>query len=845
MTEIPDNPALIQQSEKQPGLAGGFAGMSNGALLIAGGANFPYGLPWEGGQKKWWSDVYVMVDHGNDSVTWIENSVKLPVAAGYGLSIPWDNGILCIGGNNEQGIVSQVIGLVYNPETQSISIEEYPSLPDDFEAVSGDICNGQILVHGINKGKNQLLRREVDGSWTYLAPCPGPSRGFALSVSQNDGIRDNFYVLSGRSTTSEGEIVLLKDGYRYDIIEDRWYSIGDIALSDSESICVMAGTAIPVGSSHIFVLGGDDGEQLLERAALEKKISSESIDTIQRELDKKHLADLFRSHNGFSNRILSFHTITNTWTVVDTFPSLLPVTTQIVSRGDDWLITSGEIKPGIRSPKIWVGSPEVKEYHFGFLNIMVVILYLLAMIWIGVKYSRRQNSTDDYFKGGGRIPWWAAGLSLFGTSLSAITFMAIPAKTYMTDWSYFFFQMTPLLTAPLLIALYIPYYRRLNITTAYEFLESRFNLLTRLLGSISFMILQLGRVGIVLFLPSIAIHLVTGISIDLCILVMGVISIVYTMLGGIEAVIWTDVLQVIVLMGGALLCVVVLYLQLDQGPMETIQMGIENHKFNLLDTAFDLKRPTIYVVLLGGIFANLITSGSDQTMVQRYLTTPTESGAKKSVWTFALLGIPATLLFFSIGTLLFLYFKANPTDLNPAISNEDAIFPWYIVSQLPAGISGLLIAGIFSAAMSSLSSSMNSVATAFMTDFYHRFSWGSNTSALKMARISTLIFGILGTGFALLMSRMEIQSLWDQFQLYIGLFAGGLGGLFLLGIVTKRANGNGAVIGLIASGIIQYFLTQNTDLHVLLYAGTGFVSCFVIAYVASLIWRDPGDKTLN
>ena len=477
---------------------------------------------------------------------------------------------------------------------------------------------------------------------------------------------------------------------------------------------------------------------------------------------------------------------------------------------------------------------EVNNHEFGAVNYIVLVIYLFILIGIGIYYSRRQVTTEDYFKGGGRIPWWAAGISLFGTGLSAITFMAIPAKTFATDWSYFLFQMTPLLAVPIVIKIFIPFFKRLNVTSAYQYLELRFNLLTRLFGSLSFLIFQLGRVGVVLYLPAIALNMVTDISISTCIVAMGSVSVIYTLIGGIEAVIWTDVLQVIILLGGAIFALVVLTFSIPDGVSYIYDVAISNHKFEILNFAFDFTNPTFWVVVLGGFFANLITSGSDQSMVQRYLTTSNEKSAKKSAWVFAIMAIPATLLFFSIGTSLFTYYKTYPKELDQTMQISDAVFPWYIINNLPIGISGLVIAGIFSAAMSSLSSSMNSAATVFIEDFYQRLIIKGKNNNLAAARVSTFIFGVAGCAFALLMVSWDIKSLWDQFQLFIGLFAGGLGGLFLLGMTTTRSNGAGAVIGLLLSGCIQYYLSTYTNMHVLLFTGTGVVSCYVLSYVFSI-----------
>jgi len=830
--KLPGNPTLLDEGyeDVQPGLAGTYAGVIDGMLIIAGGANFPDAPPWEQGEKVYWDHIYVQDLQEGEEIKAADE--LLPVRIGYGVSVVEDGRLLLIGGENENGIVEDVWALTWNRDEEKVRTDTRASLPSGVKAIAGEKIGSALYIHGIREGENVFLRREdKSGGWSFLPPCPGPARDLPVAAVQSNGYRENFYLMSGRSSGADGKIELLTDGWRFDPLQEEWYQIGMGEVPG----CLMGASAVRSGSSHILIFGGDDGRALMRRVEKMDEISRTESDSLKEVLEWE-LRQEFLMHKGFSNQIWAYHTLTDTWNLLDTFPEGIPVTTQLLARDDDYWIVSGETSPGVRTPWIWKGEAEDQSIPFGWLNYLVIGIYFLVMILIGVKYSKRQKSTEDYFKGGGRIPWWAAGLSLFGTSLSAITFMAIPAKTYMTDWGYFFFQMTPLLAAPVLIALYVPYFRSLNITSAYEYLENRFNLLTRILGSLSFIILQLGRVGIILFLPSIAVNLVTGISIELCIVSMGVVSIAYTMMGGIEAVVWTDVLQVIILMGGAFLCLVLIFSQIGLSAGASYEVLVEHRKFQILDSAFDWSRPTIWVVILGGFFSNLITSGSDQTMVQRYLTTSSESEAKRSVWTFALLAIPATFIFFTIGTALFLFYMKHPEGLSPVIENEDAIFPWYIVTQLPAGVSGLLIAGIFSAAMSSLSSSMNSVSTAFITDFYRRFSWGNARSELMMARVSTLGFGIAGTLFAVMMASWNIQSLWDQFQLYVGLFAGGLGGLFLLGMTVKKANGKGAVVGLLLSGVIQYVLMTQTQMHVLMFAATGFISCYLLSWMISLLF---------
>ena len=282
------------------------------------------------------------------------------------------------------------------------------------------------------------------------------------------------------------------------------------------------------------------------------------------------------------------------------------------------------MKPGIRTPEIVQGEIIPFEKKLGFLNIAVIGIYFALLAWIGYYFSKRQKNTEDYFKGGGRLPWWAVGLSIFGTSLSAITFMSIPAKAYASDWSYMLVNVGILMVVPVILYLFIPFYRKLNVTTAYEYLELRFNSLIRVICSLAFILFQVGRMGIVMYLPAIALNVITGFNIFLCIGLMGVLSLIYTMIGGIEAVVWTDALQVVILLGGAILVVIVAVFNIPEGFSGIVREAAVDSKFSLGSFDFNLKQSTLWTVLIATFFTNLTTYGTDQTMVQRYMTTGTE-----------------------------------------------------------------------------------------------------------------------------------------------------------------------------------------------------------------------------
>ena len=471
-----------------------------------------------------------------------------------------------------------------------------------------------------------------------------------------------------------------------------------------------------------------------------------------------------------------------------------------------------------------------------FSAYIIITIYLLVLFYLGFFFSKKQKSINDYFNGGQRIPSWAAGLSIFGTVLSPITFLAIPAKTYATDWSYFIFNISILIITPIIVFFFLPTYRKLNISTAYEFLEKRFDLSIRLIGAFCFIAFQIGRIGIVLFLPSLVLNLVLDLNIFFCIMTMGFISLFYTFIGGIEAVIWTDVIQVFVLLTGIVVSVLYLFNLVDGGLFEIIKLAKGENKFNIIDFSFSLKQPTLWVVLLGGLFTNISTYGTDQTIVQRYLVTSDINKAKKSIWINAIMSVPSSIIFFFIGTALYVFYNQFPNELSQKIFMDDAIFPWFIITQLPSPVSGLLIASIFAAAMSSLSSSMNSGASSYLNDFHKRL-FGKKENDLKSAKYSTLVIGFVGILFAWLLASYEIKSLWDEFNKILGLVIGSLGGVFLLGILTKKANSYGVLIGFFITVVIQIIVSYFDFIHLLLYSATGVISCFILGYIFSFIFK--------
>lgn len=843
-------PALSEQ-EDALGFAGLYAGEHNGVLLLAGGANFPDGLPWEGGKKRWWNQIYVLETSNTDTRWNSKVSAKLPEPMGYGASVATPNGVLIIGGENESGPLKSVYLLSWNPTDQEVEIQSYPDLPVPLSHSSATLLGSKVYLAGgeseqTSDGFWVLDLEKPNLAWKTLNSWPGEPRSNAVLVSQGSGEEERLYLLGGRKKTDSGVSELFSDIWVYSPSKKTWELEGDILNAAGDPLTLSAFSAISVGSGHILIIGGVTGENFSWLEKVGTILVDEDLDPLTRDSLIQERNELLTNHPGFSKKVLAYHTVTKTWFELEPLQFQSPVNTLAVAYQGSVLLPSGEISPGIRSPKVQKLTIH-NHQTFGTLNYVVLIAYLVILIFIGILVSKKQKSTSDYFKAGGRVPWWAAGISVFGTQLSAITFMAIPAKTFATDWTLFILLMTIIMVAPVIIYLFLPFFRRLNLTTAYEYLELRFNSAVRFIGSFLYVVLQVGRLGIVLLLPSLALSVVTGMNVELCILAMGALSIFYTVLGGIEAVIWTDVVQVVVLLGGALICLVLMLMKVEMSFSELVDFAIHSEKTKLFDTSFDFTGTALWVVLFGGIATNIVQYGSDQTVIQRYLTTKDEKTAAQGIRMGAWLALPAALIFFSIGTALYLFYSLHPTDLPPVINNTDSIFPWYIVTQLPQGVSGLLIAAVFAAAMSSLDSSMNSVATVVTTDLYSKLFPTMSLEGrhkLNFARLVTVIIGVAGTVFALIMANMGISSLWDQFNMIIGLFAGGLGGIFLVGILSTRANGNGALMGLISSGIIQYIIKYHSPLSIHLYALTGLISAVVFTYLFSLLFKKPEEKSI-
>ena len=449
--------------------------------------------------------------------------------------------------------------------------------------------------------------------------------------------------------------------------------------------------------------------------------------------------------------------------------------------------------------------------HQGFtwIDTAVLVIYLLGVLLAGLYYSKKEMQGKEFFKGDGTIPWYVTCVSIFATLLSPISFLAIPGNSYHGSWIFWWAQLGMLFAIPLTIRYFLPIYSKLEIDTAYHYLQKRFesgNL--RILGALMFIIYQLGRMSIIMYLPSMALAEVTGLDVNMLIVVMGVIAIIYSYSGGLKAVLYTDFIQGTVLIVGIALSLLVMISSIHGGwgtIWDTLTTG---HKFMLENEVWfspDIVSSSVFIIFIGGGLGTFASYVSSQDIVQRFTTTTDMKQLNKMTLGNGAVSIFAATVFFLVGTALFVFYQQNPDLLTT--DRRDLVLAAYITYELPAGLTGILLAALFAAAQSTLSTGINSVATSWVLDIQSVLN--PNVAEKTQTRIAQLIslgIGILSIVVAIIMAGSDIRSAYQWFNSFIGLALGALAGMFVLGAFCRKANAAGALAGFIAATAVVLYL---------------------------------------
>lgn len=504
-----------------------------------------------------------------------------------------------------------------------------------------------------------------------------------------------------------------------------------------------------------------------------------------------------------------------------------------------------------------------------FLDIVVVIVYFGGVTAAGIWFARRNKSTEDYFLGGRNFPGWAIGLSMVGTSISSLTFMAYPGDAYRTTW----FRLLPTFTMPLAIFIasiwFLPFFRRGNMTSAYEYLEGRFGPGTRVYASCIAIFGLVFRVGSILFLLSLLVHELTGLDVRICIVIGGLFVSFYTIAGGIEAVVWTDVVQTVILIIGGLACLLYIVRDLPGGLGQILATALEDGKFlftdaninpdgtlELLDThwGLSLMRRSGGMLLFLGLTGWLSEYSCNQNVIQRYCASKSPREARKAMWMCCCFSVPIWTYFMFLGTAMYVFFKVHPDPRAFAIltgadgAAAEQILPYFVLQYLPAGLAGLVVAAVLAAAMSSLDSSINAIATLSVVDIYrrHLVKERSDGHYLRVARYIAAVASVFMIVVALWYNSIEIKTFQDMGFILAALMGGGIFGLFMLGFLTTWGDGRAVGIGIVATTL--YTLWMVAKRFELLPPGTfpdtdeyytGFIAnivMFLVGYFVGGLW---------
>ena len=465
------------------------------------------------------------------------------------------------------------------------------------------------------------------------------------------------------------------------------------------------------------------------------------------------------------------------------------------------------------------------------IDIIVFLLFTGGVVAFGCSFFKKKGTSEEFTSAGRSLPGWVVGMSIFATYVSSISYLGYPGKAFSGDWNAFVFSLSIPIASYFAARYFVPFYRSQDSISAYSFLENRFGPWARIYASSCYLLTQIARTGSILYLLALPMNVLLGWHIQTIIVVTSVAIVLYSMLGGMKAVIWTEAIQGIILIGGALVCMFILLFDMPGGPVQTFSIAMEDGKFSLGSFGSSLSESTFWVCLIYGIFTNLQNYGIDQSYVQRYHTAKNEKEAKFSALFGGYLFIPVSAVFFMIGTGLYAFYKVHPGILPDGVG-ADYVFPFFIVNELPVGLTRLLIASIFAAGMSTIATSVTSSSTIILTDYYQRFrKHAGNRERMLVLKLSSVGVGVAGILVAF--AFMSVQSALDAWWALASIFSGGMLGLFLLGYISRKARNFDAVLGVVCGVILVCWIVISPFVHANLAIVFGTLLIFLVGFLSA------------
>ena len=791
--------------------AGMFVGQSGGALIVGGGLD-------ESGQPS--AEVFVQTAGG-----WEKKQLNQPVAfsgfvcATFAEKLGGFSKLFVAGGVTKNGLTDKVLSLEWRDG--QLQQNELPSLPQAV-ALAGvgffeDQAQQQLYIVGGTTSPNAdrvsqkifryTFNAATNSGWQELPPMPGEGRLLpGVICFYNDVHIFGGFTLSPVAGKITYTPTTKAQAYRWHVIDGTTFS-GWRDLSPLPE-AVAAPVVFMTGQVHAGLAGGYT-QPVAGNLLQARPVAPES------------------------KAIQIYHNVTDTWIEKGQLPEALAAATAL---RNGQLTLLGTTESGVTVAyevgiKRTVKSLRWEDYA-GLLT------YFGVVAFVGIWFTRKQSGAEGFALGDRKIPWWMAGISMFASAASSISFMAIPALAFRTSllWALPALMLIPLFFLEAYV-LY-PLIRKLEITSTFEYLEHRFHPSLRYIASAQAIALQtFGRMNMVLLLPALAIAAVTGMNVYASVLLMGVVTTIYSAKGGMKAVVLTEVIQGLTMVVGISLIVILAITGLPHGWKSFVEVDTHFQKFDLGIWSLDYTMPIIWILILTPLF-NKLAFAADAPTVQRVFATPLKD-VRKLALIFLCFSVFISFAVNFAGISVFAYFHQHPAELDPAMTN-DQVIPLYIVQRLPVGVAGLIIASLFAAAMSALAGSMNTVSILFTEDFYRKFKKNTtDRERLVTMRIASLVCGTAATITALYMAKLNQRSLFQTWNELFALLGGGFLGIYILGTYTHRANAIGAFTGAIASIGVTLWLKYFTAVHWYFYTPGAVISCVVIGYVVSLLTPPP------
>ncbi len=718
--------------------------------------------------------------------------------------------LVVVGGITASGYSAAVTEL--RVEGGALVAKALPALPHPVAGAGAAIIGQKLfVVGGLSEPKAAMLPNELwcldlsvpGATWQALEPLPGPGRLLAAVTAQYDVLHIfGGRIAAGGQWQTTGETWVYRPQPLEGTVQRGWEKRSDLPQA------VAGAVAVPSGQAHTFVVGGDPRAVVAEPFALAAPSAPLPIPL--------------------------YHALTDAWAKTGQDSRLVA--------GAGVKLATGEsaVFGGVAGESLTQLKPVRRTRDLAWIDYAMVAGYFVLLGGIGWYFSRHQESSEEFSIGSRSVQWWAAGISMFATGASAISFMAVPALAFATNLVWVFPVIMNI--AGFFVQAYVifPMLRKLQLTSTYEYLEQRFNVPLRLIASMQqILFLSFGRAAVVLVLPAIAIATTTGLNVYFSVILMGLLTTIYTTVGGFKAVIWTEVFQGALKFLAPIAMVVICIASLPGGLSQFIDIGQKYHKFDIALLTWDITVPALWIMLLNNFLQFTVQLAGDQPMIQRVFSAPAHEVRRVAAMN-VICGIAIGVVVNVMGIAIFSYFHAHPERLD-AGSQNDQIVPLFATQALPAGLAGIVIAAIFASAMATVASNMNSVATIFTEDFYKRWRpTAPDGSRLKVLKLSSYAVGIVGTLTAIVLAGRDIKSMFATWNVIMGLLGGGIVGVYSLGMLTTRANGTGAVCGALISVVVMVLVRLFTPIHWAFYMPLAIGVCMLSGYLISLVV--PGDK---